>query len=144
MIKPLTDTVAETIQQSRSQQEHVLFARNPVWQRKQERETAIKFLPDSEYLLTACFNKHPRLFMHLYYLAKVMQYNNLLKIKIAVLARARQMQYGPTSVAMRQLCNYQIIARTGTQFLWMINPYIVYKCSDADLPAVQEEWKEYV
>lgn len=104
----------------------------------------IKFLPTSLQLMQACFSKHANLFMHLYHLACMMRDDNKLITSISDLAYVCNMKYGATSVAMRKLCNHQLIARTGEQFVWMINPYVVYKCSDVDLQVVQAEWKEYV
>lgn len=104
----------------------------------------IKFLPTSLQLMQACFSKHANLFMHLYHLACMMRDDNKLITSISDLAHVRKMKYGATSVAMRKLCNHQLIARTGEQFVWMINPYVVYKCSDVDLQVVQAEWKEFV
>ncbi len=100
----------------------------------------VKFLDDGRIIRERCYKKHPSLCILFDHLTILMREDNLFRASIDEIATMRGMTYDATSVAMRQLCDHELVARTGMRHRWMVNPFIACKCTQSVLEEVQFQW----
>ena len=101
-----------------------------------------KVLNDGATSLKRALKAEPSCMLLFIELARRMNKNNILRISLEEIVKLENVTYNNACIKMSALCDVELISRTGTRSMWMINPIVVVKCSEDETTELQIKWFE--
>ena len=86
------------------------------------------------------FKNHWRSYEVFLYLCDAMNNQNIVRMPYEKLAEDLALAHKTVGNIVSQLCSAEMLCRTGTRYVWMVNPYVACKCNDVEAIDLQYEW----